>query len=286
MKNAIASYTGNLTLKDGIYFSRITGEISYPADGNDACFTIEDDSFWFRHRNNCIAGIVKKYAKDSLFFDIGGGNGFVSKGLEENGITTCLVEPCVYVCLNAQKRGLANVICSDLKNAGFTEGVIPAAGLFDVIEHIEDDTGFLSEVNTCMAGGGHLFVTVPAYGFLWSRADTAAGHFRRYTLRGLKKKLVLSGFELLYSTYIFQIIVPPIFLFRTVPGLLGMDKGGGDREERAEASARNGREHRVDGAGRVTDRVLRRLLSSELRRIERGRVIPFGGTCLVAAKKL
>ena len=68
-------------------------KISYPTDGNDICFSIEDNSFWFKHRNNCIISLAKKYVKDTPFFDIGGGNGFVSKRLEENGIQTCLVEP-------------------------------------------------------------------------------------------------------------------------------------------------------------------------------------------------
>jgi hypothetical protein len=67
-------------------------------NGNDNCFALEDNSFWFKYRNNCIIQLAKQYVKDNLLFEIGGGNGFVSKGLEENGIQTCLIEPGIQGC--------------------------------------------------------------------------------------------------------------------------------------------------------------------------------------------
>lgn len=36
---------------DGIYYAAESGVISYPEEGNEACFELEDRSFWFRHRN-------------------------------------------------------------------------------------------------------------------------------------------------------------------------------------------------------------------------------------------
>ena len=149
----INNYTENLIKKDGIFFSKNKGKISYPEDGNDACFDIEDKSYWFKHRNNCIIQLAKKYVKDNLLFEIGGGNGFVSKGLEENGFQTCLVEPGIQGCLNAKARGLSNIVCSDLDNAGFKVGSIPSIGLFDVIEHIENDDDFLARINNILYGG-------------------------------------------------------------------------------------------------------------------------------------
>ena len=103
MKFDINYYADSLPEKDG-FFNKNTSKVSYPDDGNDICFNIEKDSFWFNHRNNCIICLAKKYTKDKLFFDIGGGNGFVSKGLEDNGIQTCLIEPGIHGCLNAKKE--------------------------------------------------------------------------------------------------------------------------------------------------------------------------------------
>lgn len=151
-------YTEGLIERNGIFFSTKEEEISYPKEGNASCFEIEEDSFWFQHRNHCIVDVVKTYFPKGLFFDIGGGNGFVAKELQDNGIQTCLVEPGIAGCLNAKARGLTNVICSTLENAQFKTDSIAAVGLFDVLEHIEKDVKFLCKINifSQMGGGGFL----------------------------------------------------------------------------------------------------------------------------------
>jgi hypothetical protein len=271
----INNYTNSLINQDGIYFSKNINEISYPKDGNDDCFSIEDNSFWFKHRNNCIISLVKKYANDDVFFDIGGGNGFVCKGLANNGVQTCLIEPGIQGCLNAKTRDLTNIVCSDLDNAELKSDSISSAGLFDVIEHIEDDTAFLHKINNYLQAGGTVFITVPAYNFLWSKEDADAGHFKRYTLHGLKTILKESGFETVYSTYIFSFLILPILFFRTIPSLFGLAKTGIEKHKK---------EHGVNNDGFVS-KLLAKILSFEIKQIEKNRKIPFGGSCLVVAKK-
>jgi len=273
----INHYAENLIEKDGIFFSKNTNAIFYPTDGNETCFNLEDNSFWFKHRNNCIISLVKKYAKNHVFFDIGGGNGFVSKGLEENDIQTCLIEPGLQGCLNAKKRGLTNIVCSDLENAGFKRDSIFSAGLFDVIEHIENDIDFLCKINDYLQINGTVIITVPAYRFLWSKEDVDAGHFRRYTLRNLKNRLNKSGFKTVYSTYIFSFLIFPVLLFRTLPSMFGIAKGGIEKSQK---------EHNVNNKNGFVNKILTKLLLFETKRIEKVRKIPFGGSCLVVAKKI
>ena len=50
----------------------------------------------------------------------------------------------------------------------------------DVIEHIEDDKAELRQAAEKLNKGGHLIVLVPAHQSLFSKFDTAIGHFRRY----------------------------------------------------------------------------------------------------------
>ena len=69
-------------------------------------------------------------------FDIGGGNGFVSLGVQGAGIETVLVEPGPEGAQNAKNRGLQHVVCASFQNAAFESGKIPAIGVFDVVEHI------------------------------------------------------------------------------------------------------------------------------------------------------
>ena len=79
--------------QNGIYYSESESHVSYPEEGNEDCLQIEEDSFWFNHRNNIIANTVRKHSPNKTFFDIGGGNGFVAKRLQNDGIKTILVEP-------------------------------------------------------------------------------------------------------------------------------------------------------------------------------------------------
>ena len=91
--------------ENGIYYSESESHVSYPEDGNYNCLQIEEDSFWFKHRNNIIANSVRKHSPNKTFFDIGGGNGFVAKRLQNDGIKTILVEPGKRGAINANKRG-------------------------------------------------------------------------------------------------------------------------------------------------------------------------------------
>ena len=78
-------------------------------------------------------------------------------------------------------------------------------GLFDVLEHIEDDKGFLQRALPALSHtnnmSGHLVITVPAFMGLWSTHDVAHHHFRRYTKGGLRKILMEAGYEVEYASY-------------------------------------------------------------------------------------
>jgi len=62
---------------EGIWYATHQETVSYPTDGNDECFGIEDSSFWFRHRNSCIVELVKMFPPQGSgpIFDVGGGTG-------------------------------------------------------------------------------------------------------------------------------------------------------------------------------------------------------------------
>jgi SAM-dependent methyltransferase len=164
------------------------------------------------------------------------------------------------------------VVCATLAGAGFRDGSLPAVGLFDVVEHMADDAGFLDQVRRALAPGGRLYLTTPAYPALWSGEDESAGHFRRYTRRGLTALLAARGFTVDHATYIFWCLPVPIFLFRALPSRLGK-RAGGDL-------ARAAREHELSGRRGAIER----LLAWEPAAIARGVSIPAGGSLLVAAR--
>jgi len=265
-------YTKSLTKEDGIWYTEKNAAIAYPDEGNENSYQVEENSFWFRHRNNCIVEILKKFPPANVFFDIGGGNGFVAKGIQDAGIETVLLEPGRKGCLNAKKRSIKNIICSTLEDAGFEKESIPAIGLFDVVEHFEHDMELLSSVYGYLQKDGLVYITVPAYNFLWSKDDDYTGHFNRYTIGSLSKKLETIGFKIEYASYIFSILPLPIFLFRTIPGRLGININPADTKKQS-------KDHRNENP------IIQKVWERELNRIKKNKVIPFGGSCLVVARK-
>ena len=282
MKNSDQSLITNFCnsgtyAESGIYFVHTSDKISYPDEYNELCFEVEDNSFWFIHRNNCIIEMIKNYrsSSDGPIFDIGGGNGFVAKGLLNAGLEVVLVEPGPAGAMNAKKRGVPHVICATTHTAKFKPGTIPAIGVFDVVEHIEDDIGFLNHLWELLVPGGMLYLTVPAYQLLWSQEDVEGGHFRRYTLSNLKKKILHSGFDISYSSYIFSYLPLFVFLLRTLPYKLNLVKSSASDSIKQDHSSPKG----------IGSKILNLFHNWELKKIRVRKKIPLGGSCMIAAKK-
>jgi SAM-dependent methyltransferase len=249
------------------------GGLSYPAGGNQACFAVEDGSFWFEHRNACILAAIEALAPRTPLIDIGGGNGFVAKALQDAGIDVALLEPGPDGVRNALGRGVRQVVRGAIETADFLPGGIPSAGMFDVLEHIEEDAGFLKLVYSLLQPGGRLYLTVPAGRGLWSGEDEHAGHYRRYSVGGLRALLEAAGFTVEFATPFFGFLVLPILLLRTLPSRLGLAPSGGVQP----------RAHHVTAP--AVKRPLDWLAGRELRRISAGREMRAGSSCLAVAKK-
>jgi SAM-dependent methyltransferase len=243
---------------------------SYPETGHGFCLAVEENSFWFAHRSRAITAAVRRYPPPpGPILDVGAGNGFVSAAIEQAGFPTVAVEPSRTGAQNALDRGLAHVVCGTLPSPAFRPRIAGAIGLFDVIEHIEDDVRFLSSLRPYLAEKGRLYVTVPAYQWLWSANDVRSGHFRRYTRRSLSRVLEAAGYRMEYATYIFWALPVPILLCRTVRGSATV------------SDARVRSQHRAGGV--TFRRLIAACFSFEVGLISRGVSMPFGGSCLAVA---
>ncbi len=218
----IEKFASNLIRSpDGIWRASQVSAVSYPEKGNDFCYQLEETSFWFRHRNQVILRVVRAFPPNGIIFDIGGGNGFVAAALQEAGFETVLVEPGEGV-FNAQKRGLPVIIHAALQDAGFHPDTLPAAGMFDVLEHLSDDLEFLRFLASRLQPGGRLYLTVPAFSWLWSVVDDVSGHYRRYSLQSLQAVVEKAGLTVEYASYFFHLMLLPMVLFRVLPLRLGL----------------------------------------------------------------
>ena len=260
---------------DGIWHGPSSQKVSYPHEDSDLFFSIEDRSFWFQHRNDCIRAAVSAHPPPGVLFDIGGGNGVVAAMLQRSAFETVLVEPSLQACRNAASRGIEWIVHSSAEATGFQESCLPAVGLFDVVEHIEDDTGFLEWVASRLIPGGRLYLTAPAHRLLWSDEDERAGHFRRYSRSGITEKVRKAGLSVLFQTSIFRPLTLPILLLRALPSRF-LARVGPD-------PAAVHREHGTSGS--MMTGWLNPLLRAELRAIEKGRSQRGGSSLLLAAEK-
>ncbi len=273
----MAQFARNLRRNDrGVWSPDSQSAISSPAHGNSVYFDVEGKSFWFQHRNRCLLELLQQFPPQGTIFDVGGGNGFVSLGLHQNGHSVVLVEPGPEGAMNAQHRGIQNVVCSTLQDAGFVPACMDAAGLFDVVEHIQDEVGFLRDVFAGLRAGGRLYLTVPAYSSLWSQEDVDAGHYRRYTKPQLSAALGRAGFEIEYQTYLFQFLILPLLLLRGLPYRLGLAQSGCDAEQVNQS-------HQLPGG--AAGRFLQAWLDREIAVIRSGGAVSSGTSILAVARK-
>lgn len=256
----------------GFWEAQRSDEISYIENGHELIKDCEEGSFWFRHRQDIISFLTTNYKTYSLL-DVGGGNGRLCYHLQKKGINCVLIEPGRQAIINAQKLGLSLLINSSLSEAQFKDQTWESVGVFDVLEHIQDDGRFLKEIHRILKPAGRLFITVPAYEFLFSDFDREVGHFRRYTLTGLSNKLRAAGFEINYKSYLFSILLLPFLVTRFM-----FKKHYTDKQDK-----RN-KEHFKDHV--LLNRLLTWVLKPERWFVKWRWQIPFGTSCLVVAQKI
>jgi len=138
--------------------------------------------------------------------------------------------------------------------------------LFDVLEHIEDDSASLKSLSAHLSETGRILVTVPAYQWLWSRHDERHHHFRRYSRAGLRQAAEAAGLRV---EHVFHF---NFFLFPVAIGLRAVKA----------VFRRNTPDDEMPGP--LINALLRRIFTSERHLV--GRVpLPFGlSVCAVCSK--
>jgi 2-polyprenyl-3-methyl-5-hydroxy-6-metoxy-1,4-benzoquinol methylase len=270
----LAEISTGLELINNIWYSKNAREVSYPVNGNNECFKIEEKSWWFLNRNKILLEVIHKYTNGKNFFDIGGGNGFVTKSLMDSGFNAFLIEPGPNGILNAKNRGVKNLINSSLQDAKFKINSLDNVGLFDIIEHIENDYDFLKGLNRLIKINGMIFITVPAFSFLWSDIDKLSGHYRRFSLNTLSELVTKSGFTIVFRSYFYSFLVPMIFIFRSLPHLLNKNRRLVKSQEKKHIAS-----------SVYISKLIDLIIDHELSRIKKEKRIAFGSSCLIVAKR-
>jgi SAM-dependent methyltransferase len=181
---------------------------SQPAEvsmGDDWYDLANLDHFWIKHRFNIFDRLCPAYVKDKpnpKVADIGCGHGLLQCQLEKRfGWHVEGFDLNIQALRNSVARNHSvsfydiNECHADLKC------LYDFIFLFDVIEHLPDERQFLQSVKFHLNQSGLLVINVPAFQWLYSRYDSAAGHYRRYTWRMLSQLLQRQGFTPISYSY-------------------------------------------------------------------------------------
>jgi len=199
------------------FIDRHVSGVSFDAAAFEFLYEMEQRHFWHIGRKEIILDVVKRNVPgldEIRMLEIGCGNGSVLDYLKRDNIN---VEGCdlflegLKFC--RQRTGEVPLYQIDVLAMPFKEEY-EVIGLFDVLEHIEDDGKALSEINKALIPGGYLVLTVPAYQFLWSRHDEVSHHRRRYNKKDLVAKLERCGFSVNKVTYFMFFLYPVLAAMR------------------------------------------------------------------------
>ena len=145
----------------------------------------EENHWWYESRRVIFISVLKKvltgFSRDEKIYDIGcggGGNFAVWSSFSDYCIGVDISEKALDSCRKFAYKQLFLTEAGDLSRIASNHGSLVT--LCDVIEHVEDDRRVLEEAYRILKPEGFIFVTAPAYGFLWGGADKLSLHKRRY----------------------------------------------------------------------------------------------------------
>jgi SAM-dependent methyltransferase len=244
--------------------------------------TSDDDHFWYRARNEVIGALVDQVTADLpdgfRVLEVGCGGGTVLRMLERRCRHGLVVGTDLHHAGLAlsRRRTPASVVQADIERLPFRVR-FHVVGMFDVLEHLEDDREALLRVRAMTEPGGVLLLTVPSRPSLWSYFDEAAQHQRRYTLRRLTDVVGAAGYDIEYRTEFMVPLLPPAWLQRRVMNRL--------RPRNRHAAPAELAASELGPVPPWVNRALRSVLSLESGAVRHRRRLPFGTSAVLVGRR-
>lgn len=176
-----------------------------------------DQHWYYRCKAKAIGRFLSARPFGSLL-DIGSGSGFFAR----------------YLLANSE---IKEATCVDINYASDSEEVQLGKSLLfkrhleqsdadlvmmiDVLEHIDDDVGFLKSWVDKVPAGSRFLISVPAFQCLWSGHDVFLEHKRRYTRAQIEEVVRRSGLIVDRSSYYFAAVFPLAAAIRIFQKLVG-----------------------------------------------------------------
>ena len=193
----------------------------------DAWFAIAHlDHFWIRRRFDVLRGFAGSLIRDArAIAEVGCGCGLLQRQIEDYYQRETTGFDLNDAALRNSISRISPLCCYNLldRNREYRSR-FDLILLFDVLEHIEDEDGFLDALQFHLAVGGKVLINVPAGLWLFSDYDRAAGHVRRYSIASLRRVADRNRLNLGRLTYWGLPFIPLLLLRKLWP--LGRTREG------------------------------------------------------------
>ena len=173
---------------------------------------------------------------------------------------------------HVRRRGYRKIAQASIAEIPFRSETFDLVFSFEVVTQTprEMHDSELREMRRVLKPGGHLFIRVPAFMWLWSSHDDELEVRYRYTRDELVKRLADAGFTVEWSSYANGFLFP-VILARRLLKRVGI--GGGTDVKPLPR-----------GLGWL-DGIFRRVLASEAAWFKSGKHLPFGLSLICYAKR-
>ena len=104
-------------------------------------------------------------------------------------------------CELARERTGGEIVQGSIAALPFADGTFAAVTSCDVVCQVTDPAQAVREFHRCLAPGGVMVLTMPAYQWMYSYHDREVGNLRRYSRGEVNALLQSAGFRIECSTY-------------------------------------------------------------------------------------
>lgn len=149
--------------------------------------------------NRFLLSLIRSHAsREQKILDFGAGIGTFASALAKEGYSIR--------CVEADERQAQSIAAKGIPVARSLDAIsnesVDYVYTLNVLEHIEDDSAILRDCQRKLVPGGNILIYVPAFQVLYSSMDKKVGHFRRYTIGDLSRKVCQAGFRVKEASYV------------------------------------------------------------------------------------
>jgi len=181
-------------------------------------YNTEEYHWWHQAKRAIIREALETFLpKQSTIADVGCGTGKNIESLQDY-FRMCGVDPSPEALHFCASRKLTHIYKGTAEHLPLKKTTMDGILFLDVLEHVDDHKA-LKSASAVLTNTGYIFITVPAYQWLWSGWDTALFHKRRYTATTLRNLLTSEGYAIKKLTYFHSFLVVPVFIIRSIKSL-------------------------------------------------------------------